>query len=99
MPKIYKYFGIVFLFHARDHQPIHIHGRKRGAESKAEIIIKDGDIVKIRICKVGNKIPLSREDRQRFVIFVEKYAEDIRNKWIMFYVDGITPKMEEIKEV
>ena len=40
MPKIYKYFGIVFLFHARDHQPIHIHGRKKGAESKAEIIIK-----------------------------------------------------------
>ena len=48
---------------------------------------------------MGNKIPLSREDRRRFVIFVEKYAEDIRNKWIMFYVDGITPKMEEIKEV
>lgn len=64
MPKIYKYFGIVFLFHARDHQPIHIHGRKRGAESKAEIIIKDGDIVKIRICKVGRAPVLVRNENR-----------------------------------
>ena len=93
MPKIYKYFGIVFIFYSRDHLPIHIHGKKNGCESKAEIIIKNGRIDKIVIKKCGCKPPLERSDKKNFINFVNAYAEEIKKKWIQFFVDGITPEM------
>ncbi|HCG5141951.1 TPA: DUF4160 domain-containing protein, partial [Vibrio parahaemolyticus] len=37
MPKIYEYLGIVLFFYSNEHEPIHIHGKFQGKESKAEI--------------------------------------------------------------
>jgi len=44
MPKLYEYFGLVILFYSNEHEPIHVHGKYQGSESKAEIIIVDGKI-------------------------------------------------------
>jgi hypothetical protein len=38
LPKLYDYFGLIFLFYSREHQPIHVHGKFQDKESKAEII-------------------------------------------------------------
>jgi len=27
MPKLYEYFGLVFLFYSKEHEPIHVHGK------------------------------------------------------------------------
>jgi hypothetical protein len=27
MPKLYDYFGLVFLFYSQEHEPIHVHGK------------------------------------------------------------------------
>lgn len=27
MPKLYDYFGLVFLFYSHEHEPIHVHGK------------------------------------------------------------------------
>ncbi|WP_219584758.1 DUF4160 domain-containing protein, partial [Vibrio parahaemolyticus] len=35
MPKIYEYLGIVLFFYSNEHEPIHIHGKFQGKESKA----------------------------------------------------------------
>ena len=49
MPKLYEYFGLFVLFYSNEHEPIHVHGLDPdGRESKAEIIVKDGKIVKAK---------------------------------------------------
>ncbi len=43
MPKLYEYFGLIILFYSNEHEPIHVHGKYQGQESKAEIIFENGD--------------------------------------------------------
>ena len=33
MPKIYEYFGFIFLFYSNEHEPIHVHANKDGHEA------------------------------------------------------------------
>jgi len=47
MPKLYTYLGIIIMFYSNEHEPIHVHGKHQGAESKAEIIIEDGKVIAI----------------------------------------------------
>ena len=82
MPKIYKYLGIFLLFHAREHQPIHVHGKYGSFETKAEFIIKNGLIVEIKYTKVSGKLPLKPPQLKDFEIFVEHYKDQIIQKWI-----------------
>jgi hypothetical protein len=46
MPKLYEYFGLLVLFYSNEHEPVHVHGKYQGYESKAEFIIENG-IIKI----------------------------------------------------
>ena len=48
MPKLYEYFGLVVLFYSNEHEPIHVHGKYKGRESKAEIILVNGAVASIR---------------------------------------------------
>lgn len=34
MPKLYEYFGLIVMFYANEHEPIHVHGKCQGRESK-----------------------------------------------------------------
>jgi len=47
MPKLYEYLGIIIFFWSNEHEPIHVHGEYQGRESKAEIIVEDGKVVRI----------------------------------------------------
>ena len=58
MPKLYEYFGIIVYFYTNEHEPIHVHGRHAGRESKAEIIRENGRIVDIVFRDVPGKRPL-----------------------------------------
>jgi len=40
MPKLYEYFGLIFLFYSNEHEPIHVHGKFQDTESKAEIVFE-----------------------------------------------------------
>ena len=44
MPKLYEYFGVIIMFYANEHQPVHVHGKCQGRECKAEIIVINGVI-------------------------------------------------------
>lgn len=59
MPKIYVYLGIVILFYSNDHEPVHVHGKYQGGESKAELIIENGKVVDILIKSVRGRKALS----------------------------------------
>jgi len=42
MPKLYEYFGLIVMFYANGHEPVH--GKCQGRESKAEIIVLEGRV-------------------------------------------------------
>jgi hypothetical protein len=86
MPKLYEYLGIVVLFYSNEHEPIHVHGRHQGRESKAELIIQNGEVVEIRIAGVKGKRPLESKELRHFKTLVEHFQQDIINKWIEFFV-------------
>ena len=79
-----------------EHEPIHVHGRYQNRESKAEIIIRDGKVVKIKISAVPGKRPLKDEILRDFRMLVQHKAEDIRQRWIDFFVNNKRNKPEII---
>ena len=87
MPKLYEYFGLFVLFYSSEHEPIHVHGiDPDGRELKAEIIVKDGKIARIRYVAVGNVPPLSGKSQKDFKVLVSAKADDIVKKWVDFFV-------------
>ena len=86
MPKLYEYFGLIFLFYSQEHEPIHVHGKFQDKESKAEIVFEDGKFKEIVIKEVAGKEPLDLQNLKKFKKIVELYRDDIVRKWIDFFV-------------
>jgi hypothetical protein len=86
MPKIYIYIGIAILFYSNEHEPIHVHGKFQGCESKAEIIIENGKVTSIIIQPVKGKKVLQPTVLNDFKVFVESNADKIVEKWIDYFV-------------
>ena len=96
MPKLYEYFGLVIMFYSNDHEPIHVHGKSQGRESKAEIIFQKGKLSKIRVLTVRGKRPLNSTEMQNFKNLVQSKGLEIRQKWIEFFVDNQPIACEKI---
>lgn len=96
MPKLYEYFGLVFLFYSQEHEPIHVHGKFQETESKAEIIFENGKFKELVIKDVQGKVPLDTCNLKKFKKIVELYRDDIIRKWIDFFVYNIEIKSEKI---
>jgi len=86
MPKLYEYFGIVILFYSNEHTPIHVHAKYQSYESRAELVIVKGKIVRIVFNAVKGKKPLPAAKLKMFKAIVNKYTDDIVKKWIDFFV-------------
>ena len=86
MPKLFEYLGLVVYFYSEEHDPIHVHGEYQGRESKAEIIISEGEIVEIRIVRVKGRPPLTGPKLNDFVTLVEHHAEEIVELWVDYFV-------------
>ncbi len=86
MPKIFEYLEIIIMFYSNEHEPIHVHGKHQGCESKAEFIIVDGKIIDVLVKDVRGKRPLPRKELKEFKIFVKAFKDDIVQKWIDYFV-------------
>ena len=86
MPKLYEYFGLIVMFYANEHEPVHGHGKCQGRESKAEIIVLDGIVTEIRYLEVAGRAPLEFREMQYFQEVVSTRVDDIVRKWIDFFV-------------
>ncbi len=86
MPKLFEYLGIVIMFYSNEHEPIHVHGKHGGMESKAELLIEDGRVVSIRVKTVKGKKPLDQKERREFEGFVNAFKDDIVKKWVDYFV-------------
>ncbi|QQS51674.1 MAG: DUF4160 domain-containing protein [Bacteroidota bacterium] len=96
MPKIFEYLGILVFFYSNEHEPIHVHGKKSGCESKAEFYIVNGIISEIIIKNIKGEKPLSGKELKDFEEFLEVYAEKIVEKWINYFVYHMDIKFERI---
>lgn len=86
MPKIFEYFGFIFLFYSNEHEPIHVHVMKDGHEAIFEIILENGELVEIHR-RISSKIPpLSEKDAATAEAFVKKYYKNIVDKWVNFFI-------------
>ena len=86
MPKIFVYLGISILFYSNEHEPIHVHGKYQGCESKAEFIIVDGKISQILIKNVKGKQALPSNELKEFQAFTEAFKNEIVQKWVDYFV-------------
>ena len=78
--------GIILFFYSNEHEPIHVHGKYGGFESKAEFYIVDGEIIEIIIKPIKSHKPLSGSKLKDFEDFLEIYAYKIVQKWIDYFV-------------
>ena len=67
-----------------------------GARMKAEIIVENGKVKRIRYVTVGHVPPLKGARLKDFKVLVKVRAEDIVRKWIDFFVFKKQVKMERI---
>ncbi len=98
MPKIFEYLGILIFFYSNEHEPIHVHAKYNGLESKAEFYIVDGVIVEVKIKMVKGCKPLTGSKLKDFEIFLERYADEIVKKWIDYFVFHKDIKFEKINK-
>lgn len=97
MPKLYEYFGITVLFYSNEHEPVHVHGKCQGRESKAEIVVLGGDVVRIDFLNVRGRQPLKVAEQLLFAELVKARSADIVQKWIDFFVLNKTIRSEKIE--
>ena len=45
MPKLYEYFGLIVMFYANEHEPVHVHGKCQGRD----IVQDKNNLLKIKI--------------------------------------------------
>ena len=86
MPKLYEYLGIVVLFYSNEHEPVHVHGKYQGRETRAELVIRDGRVVDIIYSPVRGRRPLDGAQLQDFQTLVSNRADEIVQKWIEYFV-------------
>ena len=95
MPKHYEYFGLIVMFYANEHDPVHVHGKCQGRETTADLVIIDGLVKEIRFLRQSGRLPLSDSEKRYFEEIVNAKADDIVKKWIDFFVlhKSITPEV------
>lgn len=86
MPKLYEYFGLIVMFYANEHDPVHVHGKCQGREARAELILVNGVVTEIRYGAVLGRAPLDGREMRNFEEIVEARADEIVAKWIDFFV-------------
>lgn len=94
MPKLYEYFGLVIMFYANEHDPMHVHGKCQEREARAELVVLNGVITEIRYNNVAGRQPLGGNEMKFFREIVSARAEEIVAKWVDFFVmhKPITPE-------
>jgi len=96
MPKLYEYFGLIVMFYANEHEPVHVHAKCQGRESRAALIILEGVVTEIRYGAVAGRPPLEPAELRFFEELVTARANDIVAKWIDFFVMHKPIKPESI---
>jgi len=96
MPKIYEYFGLIFIIRTDDHNPIHVHIQYAETESKVVIDYIGGKLADVIFRKVKGRKQLPAHKQSEAKAFIKKYHKEITEKWIQLFVKKMKPKFEKI---
>lgn len=96
MPKLYEYLGILVYFYSNEHEPIHVHGKYAGRESRADIMVINGRVIGIEFGNVAGRRPLEGQKLKDFETLVRTKADEIVGRWTDFFVHNIRSKPEII---
>ena len=86
MGKIFEYFGFIFFFYSNEHEPIHVHVKHGSQQSIYDIIIENGELVKLERREKPGEEPLDSKSSETAVEFINAYWKEIVEKWITFFV-------------
>ncbi|MEW5800820.1 MAG: DUF4160 domain-containing protein [bacterium] len=79
-------FRHCYPFYSNEHEPVHVHGKYQGRESKAELIIENGKVTDVIMKSVKGRSPLLSRELKYFEELVVAYADKIVQKWIDYFV-------------
>lgn len=96
MPKLYEYFGLVFFVWTHEHYPMHLHIQRGRNESIVELLVKNGELVDLRWRTKAGVSPLSSKDQRDAELFVKNKFNDIKEKWVAYFVEHRPIKPERI---
>jgi hypothetical protein len=86
MPKIYEYFGIIFLINSNDHLPLHCHIRIDDTEGKAVMHFYKGVLTSVEIENVTGIKPIDKKYHKDIKKFIKYYANGIALKWFQYSI-------------
>jgi hypothetical protein len=86
VPKLFEYFGLIVLFYSNEHDPVHVHGLYGERETRAELLLRNGKVVRIRFVQVKGRMPLGTRQMKAFRRIVDRYRNEIVQKWVDFFV-------------
>lgn len=95
MPDIYQYFGYIFSFYTREHEPIHVHVRHGDRQSIFDLIIKNKELIEVK--KRGHGNPLTSKEEKIARAFIGEHWEGIVDKWISLFVMNARVRCTNIK--
>ena len=96
MPRLYEYFGLILIFYANEHEPVHVHAKCQGREARAEFVILDGAIAEIRFGATPGRARLTDQEMRLFREITNARADDIVQKWIDYFVFNKSIQPERI---
>jgi hypothetical protein len=96
MPKLYEYFGLIFLFYSDDHDPMHLHVQSGDREGIVMLILVEGRLVELRWRAKRGADMLTEKEQRDAEAFVQAMKSDIIRKWTAFYVEHKRIKPERI---
>lgn len=97
MPKIYEYFGLIFLIYSNEHEPVHVHVRYGKYESVIEILRNSqGNVTEIRKRKVFKPNELPSKELNVALKFVNVKAEEIVAIWKLIMANKFNQKTIKI---
>ncbi len=85
------------MFYSNEHEPVHFHAKCQGRESRADLIIVDGQVTEIRMTDSFGHPPLNRREMIYFKELVRARADEIVAKWIDFFVLHKSIRPEHIR--
>jgi hypothetical protein len=96
IPKIYEYLGLIFYFYSNEHEPIHVHVAKAERETVFELILENGQLIKIGKRRAKLKSPLTAKEEKEAMEFIIEYHKKIVDKWVNFFVFKKNVKVTKI---
>src|SRR5438132_818024 len=88
-PKPFVYNGIELLFFSNDHLPVHVHAiYERQYGMKVVFTKKDNKVVKVEYKGLKGFKKFKPAQMRDLKKLINKYADQITEDWIDFYVQG-----------